>query len=347
MSPIVSSSGRHVRGQRALSDRDRSRTMGRSWLTSSRASAGRIIGESAGLGQRSHHHRERLGLPPLPAPQLADRAPHWSRRTPGGSRRSPGARGFSPSRAGAAASVQRDFAAASSPQRRRAPARTRGAGRTPGSCWSRSDGAGRPGVEYSAGAGRALGESPHRRALPVVGQRLDDGEARAAVGAGDERIAVAPVAGVGQLPLAGRAQGHVGRDRLAATGLVVAGEDGEVGRPSSRPPGATAIRSMRASGGASRCGAPPENAPGLLRLPFEGDLDLAGRVADPAPQVRGAAPAGARRGESPPPAPRRSRAAAARGAAPGGFASGRDRNAGPAAAGSRTTASIPSPVRRR
>ena len=51
------------------------------------------------------------------------------------------------------------------------------------------------GVAYSAAHAGALGERAHAGALAVVRQALDDGVARAAVGAGDERVAEPAVAG--------------------------------------------------------------------------------------------------------------------------------------------------------
>ena len=49
---------------------------------------------------------------------------------------------------------------------------------------------------------RAHGEGAHGGLRPVVGDVLDDGKARAAVGAVDEGVAIAPVPGVQQLPQA-------------------------------------------------------------------------------------------------------------------------------------------------
>ena len=73
--------------------------------------------------------------------------------------------------------------------------------------------------------GRAVGaerEAPHRRTDPVVRKVLDDGGARPAVGAVDERVAVAPVAGVAHLAQAGVADRRVRRD-LARCRARVAG----------------------------------------------------------------------------------------------------------------------------
>ena len=69
-------------------------------------------------------------------------------------------------------------------------------------------------VEWIAvfgGAPLAQGEVLHGRAGAIVGQLLDDGEARAAVRAVDERIAIAAVVGVEQFARAIVAGGKVGR----------------------------------------------------------------------------------------------------------------------------------------
>ena len=76
-------------------------------------------------------------------------------------------------------------------------------------------------------AGRTQREAPHRRPLAVVGQVLDDGEPRAAVGAVGERVVVAPVGRVEQLAPAVVAGGDVRRDELVGAGVGVALEDDE------------------------------------------------------------------------------------------------------------------------
>jgi hypothetical protein len=62
-------------------------------------------------------------------------------------------------------------------------------------------------------AGRAHREARHRGRRPVVGHAGDDREARPAVGAVDERVAVAAVGGVEELGEAGVAGRGVGSDR--------------------------------------------------------------------------------------------------------------------------------------
>ena len=58
----------------------------------------------------------------------------------------------------------------------------------------------------------AHAEMAHRCARPVVRERLDDGVARAALGAVNEGVAVSPVVRVAQLSATGRAGGEVGED---------------------------------------------------------------------------------------------------------------------------------------
>ncbi|CCB78256.1 protein of unknown function [Streptantibioticus cattleyicolor NRRL 8057 = DSM 46488] len=84
------------------------------------------------------------------------------------------------------------------------------------------------GVGVLGGAPPAHRERRHRGGGAVVGQRGDDGEPRAAVRAGDEGVAVAPVAGGGQLGQAGGARRGVGGDE-GASGALLGGADGEVG----------------------------------------------------------------------------------------------------------------------
>ena len=102
------------------------------------------------------------------------------------------------------------------------------------------------GVGVLRGAGLAEGEAGHRRGGPVVGERGGDGEPRAAVGAGDERVPVAAVARVEQVAEAVVADRDVGGDEGAAARVlgVLDGEggaadrrqvlDGHVGDPRQR-----------------------------------------------------------------------------------------------------------------
>ncbi len=62
----------------------------------------------------------------------------------------------------------------------------------------------------------AHGETAHRRAPAVVGQRLDDREAGSAVRAVGERVAIAAVGGIEQLAQTRVAGGRIGRDGLPA-----------------------------------------------------------------------------------------------------------------------------------
>ena len=102
------------------------------------------------------------------------------------------------------------------------------------------------GVLVLLAAGRAEREAPHRRALTVVGQVLDDREARAAVGAVGERIVVAPVGRVQHLAPAVRAGGDVRRHQLVGVRVDQAAEDGERRRALRLRRGALAGRDVRA-----------------------------------------------------------------------------------------------------
>ena len=86
---------------------------------------------------------------------------------------------------------------------------------------------------------------------PVVGDVADDGEARPAVGAVGEGIAVAAVGGVEQLAQAVGAGGDVGRDELVAARLGHAVADLETRRSRWGGASATSTATMRARGGAS------------------------------------------------------------------------------------------------
>ena len=74
------------------------------------------------------------------------------------------------------------------------------------------------------GATRAHGEILHGRCGAIVGQRPDDGEARAAVRAVDERVAVAAVCGVEQLIQTVVAGGEVGGNQRGLLSIVIVGE---------------------------------------------------------------------------------------------------------------------------
>ncbi len=71
------------------------------------------------------------------------------------------------------------------------------------------------GVVVFAGAVVAHAVSGHGGAEPVVGDAAHDGEAGAAVGAVDERVAVAAAGGVGEFAQAVVAGGGVGGDEGA------------------------------------------------------------------------------------------------------------------------------------
>ncbi len=81
-----------------------------------------------------------------------------------------------------------------------------------------------------AAAGRAQGEAPHGGVGSIVRQRRDDAEARPAMRAVGERIAVAPVGGIEHFRQAVRAGRHVGQDERRHRPGRVAGADLEGGR---------------------------------------------------------------------------------------------------------------------
>jgi hypothetical protein len=82
-------------------------------------------------------------------------------------------------------------------------------------------------VRVLRGAARAQLEAGHRGQRPVVGDAAHDREARAAVGAVDERVAGAPVQRVEQLREAVVAGRGIGRDERGGRAAARAGEDAE------------------------------------------------------------------------------------------------------------------------
>ena len=123
------------------------------------------------------------------------------------------------------------------------------AARTPGRRSARRGSGGRPGPRTRAGSRRTSRSRPSSCA-PVVGDAADDREARPAIRAVDERVAVAAVGRVEQLARGSRAGGGVRRhERGAAEAL--ARRDREAVRAARRH-GSRRIASTRASGGASR-----------------------------------------------------------------------------------------------
>ena len=79
-------------------------------------------------------------------------------------------------------------------------------------------------VGVFGGATRAHGEILHGRCRAIIGQRPDDGEARTAVRAVDERIAAATVFGVEQLVKAIVAGGQIGGNQRGLLGVVIVGK---------------------------------------------------------------------------------------------------------------------------
>ena len=184
--------------------------------------------ERSGVLQRARHQRERLvrasacgraaGPPPWPG---------WRRRR-GGTRRRP-----SPRRCVLRGGPWRRRAARP-PPRAAGTHRTREGdprARTPRTPWARRGSGGFAGSSYSARQAAQRVNSRHRRPRAVVGEIADDGEARPAVGAVDERIAVPAIRRILHLPEARFAGGDVGRDDGAAGRATRAVDDDELAVP--------------------------------------------------------------------------------------------------------------------
>ena len=191
-----------------------------------RLRSGAEADQRAGLPQRAHHQRQRLARASLPFPEPVHR------------------RGPGPvdGKVVSADALHRDDASSSE---------GRGRGEQRGLLlerWGLTGPEGDPGTAHRArhrlgveaaasgilvlgAAGRAEGELHHRRPRAVVGEIADDGVARPAVGAVDERIAVPPIGGIFHLPEARLAGGDVGRDDGAARGATRAVDDDELAVP--------------------------------------------------------------------------------------------------------------------
>ncbi len=129
----------------------------------------------------------------------------------------------------------------------------------------------------------ALVERTHGGAFTVVGQAFDDGVAGAAVGAGDERISVAPVHRVLQLRLARRAETDIRRHREALIGGVGADFNPEGG--DARRIGRIDLDGLDAcQGWRLRPQCRQESRDGLVR-PLDQDGDLSRGIADPAAEM--------------------------------------------------------------
>ena len=76
-------------------------------------------------------------------------------------------------------------------------------------------------VAILRGALGAHGKAIHRRGRSVIGQRLDDGKARSAIGAVDKGVVKASVGGVEQFAQTVVARGDVGRDERRVGGLIL------------------------------------------------------------------------------------------------------------------------------
>ena len=128
---------------------------------------------------------------------------------------------------------------------------------------------------------RAHGKAPHGGQGPVIGHVFDNGKAGAAVGAVDERIAVAPVLRVQQLPQAVRAETDVRGDERVALRLHAAVENAEVRVSFER---AAPVRFDRLDDRQQRRAPGQGPKKGLQRLPRALQLQLhaGGGVLDPA-----------------------------------------------------------------
>ena len=100
---------------------------------------------------------------------------------------------------------------ASRQRRARSRPTARAAGRRPGRRWAGRGSGGRAGSSYSRGTPGTSRSARIVVSRAVVGQRVDDAEARAAVRAVGERIAVAAVGGIEDLGQAVRAGREVGQ----------------------------------------------------------------------------------------------------------------------------------------
>lgn len=140
------------------------------------------------------------------------------------------------------------------------------------------------GVLVFPAARRAEGEAGHRGVGAVVRQALEDGEARAAIGAVEEGVAVAAIGRVGKLAEAGVASGDVGRDGGDGRGVGSAGEDGEA---DCGGVGGDRLVGDRHEGGERRGVIVQGEAKGvdLIGRPLDLDDDAGGIVGDPAGQA--------------------------------------------------------------
>ena len=252
-----------TRSRRVLS-RGRAARSGRpGWPRAGAASAAVSVDEVRASSSGRDHHRERLVPALLALAQRRRPLCRWSRRRPGGSRRS-----LHRDDRAVARAVARASARASSPYGVRSAGADQAQPRPAVGAADRSarGSGGRPGSAYSRRTGRAHREAGHRRGRPVVREPGDDRVARAAVGAGDERVPVAPVARVAQVGQAVVADGDVRSDEGAPAPCSDARITNSV-PPLASTPSSTSTPLTSASGGAWR-------PPGGERLGLPGALDL-------------------------------------------------------------------------
>ena len=177
----------------------------------------RDLAQLAGLVEVAHHQGERLPEPELALAQARDRGAvariaHEVEAAQALDRHDASVR-QRPRRAGERRVAARERGALRVPERQARPAGRAGDGLRVEAAVAR--------VLVLGPAGRAQDEAAHGRVRAVVGQRAQDGEARAAVGAVGERVAVAPVGRVEHLGQAVRAGRQVRQhQRRPGPGLV-------------------------------------------------------------------------------------------------------------------------------
>ncbi len=139
------------------------------------------------------------------------------------------------------------------------------------------------------GTVRAERETRHGGVGPVVGDVTDDGETRAAVGAVDERVAIAPIGRVEQLAQAVGADAHIRRDGHKGGRVIFGMDDLEAAKAARRLPGHAQLIDARQGWGFGAQGV--DKLIQHLPLTVDFDVDPGGGIAHPTgqPQARGQA----------------------------------------------------------
>ena len=208
--PDVGQAGRDLVGERAPARRAPARSA-RPASSARRRPRRRSRRLRRGRSDIGDHHGERLGGPGLSAPQLGYRRRRRRRGRPDESPPIPLTATISAGRQRGTAAADRVTrpAPAGRPPRQRGPQ----SGQAMVCAWKRRS----SGSWYSAGAPRAHRELAPSWSRPVVGQVGDDGVARPAVGAGDERVPVPAVGRVAHFAQAVLADRDVRRDAGCAS----------------------------------------------------------------------------------------------------------------------------------